>query len=80
MDFYTQLFSAEPVNLFSQRQLFSNLTVKLSDLEHDSCEDSISLPEISAAKSLLHFWDLFGPLLVNVYNGSFSKGSLCASM
>lgn len=49
MDFYTQLFAAEPVDLFSQRQLFSNLTVKLSDLEHDSCEGSISLPEISAA-------------------------------
>ena len=97
MDFYTQLFAAKPVDLFSQRQLFSNLTVKLSDLEHDSCEGSISLPEISAAaKSLslnkspgpdgftlefyLHFWDLFGPLLVNVYNDSFSKGSLCASM
>ena len=99
VDFYTQLFAAEPVDLFSQRQLFSNLTVKLSNLEHDSCKGSISLPEISAAaQSLslnkspgpdgftlefyLHFWDLFGPLLVNVYvyKDSFSKGSLCASM
>ena len=49
MDFYTQLFAAELVDLFSQRQLFSNLRVKLSDLERDSCEGSISLPEISAA-------------------------------
>ena len=97
MDFYTQLFAAEPVDVFSQRQLFSNLTVKVSDLEHDSGEGSSPLPEISAAaKSLslnkypgpdgftlefyLHFWDLLGPLLVNVYNHSFSRGSLCASM
>ena len=28
----------------------------------------------------LHFWDLLGPLLVNVYNNSFSRGSLCAPM
>ena len=59
-----------------------------SDTHCGLCEGAVTLAEISAAvKSLslnkspyLHFWNLLGPLLVNVYNDSFNRGSLVESM
>ena len=61
MDYYTQLFAAEPVDVFSQRQLFSYLTVKVSDLERDSGEGSSPLPETSAAAKSLSLNKYPGP-------------------
>ena len=59
-----------------------------SDTHCGLCEGTVTLAEISATvKSLslnkspyLHFWNLLGPLLVNVYNDSFNRGSLVESM
>ena len=97
VDFYSNLFAAENIDLISQQRLFSNVKTKLSDTDRDLCEGAVTLAEITAAvKSLslnkspgpdgftlefyLHFWNLLGPILINVYNDSFNRGFLTESM
>ncbi len=53
VDFYSKLFSSEPIDPESQSILFNEVQKFLSDVDSDVCEGSISLSELSASvKSL----------------------------
>ena len=95
--FYANLFSREEIDLVTQQELFSGLSLHLSQAEHDSCEGLLLLPEISAAlRSMCRnkspgpdglsvefyckFWDLIGPILLDVFNTCYADSNLCDSM
>ena len=48
-DFYANLFSSERIDLFTQQELFSNLSLRLSEDDRDSCEGLLRLSELTAA-------------------------------
>ena len=48
-DFYRSLYSKEPVNISLQQSLLSDLDVFLSEEDVASCEEKLSLPEITTA-------------------------------
>lgn len=95
MDFYTQLFSAEPVDM-ACHHLFSELDVKLTPEESLSCDGHISLELAESIKSLslhkspgpdgftlefyLKFWHLLAPLLCCLYNSCFAEECLPESL
>ena len=47
--FYANLFSHEEIDLVTQQELFSNLSLRLSEDDCEHCEGLPSLSEISAA-------------------------------
>ena len=53
VEFYTQLFSEEPVDMACQQHLFFQLNTKLTPAESSSCDGPISLEELAkSVKSL----------------------------
>lgn len=48
-EFYANLFSREEIDLCTQRELFSNLSLRLADEDRDKCEGLLSLPELTTA-------------------------------
>ena len=97
VDFYSNLFSVEPIDPVCQQTLLNEITKFLSVEECDLCEGFISLSELSSSvKSLnsgkapgpdgftvefyIKFWNLLGPLLLEVINTCFTDGELCESM
>ena len=48
-DFYANLFSRDEIDLSIQQELFSNLSLRLSEEDRDKCERLLSLPELTAA-------------------------------
>lgn len=47
--FYANLFSREEIDLFTQQELFSNLSLHLSEDDRDRCEGLLSLSELTTA-------------------------------
>ena len=95
--FYANLFSREEIDLITQEELFSNLSLHLSDEDRDRCEGLLSLPEITVALGNMcsnkapgpdglsvefysKFWDLVGPILIEVFNSCYLDSDLCDSM
>ena len=96
-DFYANLFSRDDIDLSIQRDLFSNLTLCLSDEDRDKCEGLLSLAELSSGLSNMsknkspgpdglsvefysQFWNLLGPILLEVINLCYTDFELCDSM
>ena len=96
-EFYAYLFSREEIDLFTQQELFSNLSCHLSEDDRDSCEGLLSLPEITTALGNMSrnkspgpdglsvefyskFWNLLGPILLEVINLCYADSDLCDSM
>ena len=94
--FYAKLFLREEIDLVTQ-ELFLNLSLHLSDKDHDRCEGLLSLPEITAALGNMcnnkspgpdglsvefysKFWNLVGPVLLEVFNLCYADSDLCDSM
>ena len=95
--FYTLLYSEEPIDSEIQNILFSQVTSRLSQPESDSCEGPLSLEELTEALRISNknktpgpdglttefyicFWDLLGPLLVDVFNECLANDEPCQSM
>ena len=95
--FYADLFSREEIDLVTQQEFFSNLSLRLSEDDCERCEGLLSLSEISAAlngmctnkspgpdgrsvKFYRKFWDLIGPVLLEVFNLCYADSCLCDSM
>ena len=95
--FYANLFSREEIDLTTQEELFSNLSLHLSDEDRDCCEGLLSLPEITVALGNMcsdkspgpdglsvefygKFWDLVGPILLEVFNLCYLDSDLSDSM
>ena len=96
-EFYTNLFSREEIDLFTQQELFSNLSFHLCEEDRDLCEGLLSLPEITTALGNMSknkspgpdglsvefyskFWNLLGPILLEVINSCYADSDLCDSM
>ena len=80
-----------------QQELFSNLSLRLSEEDRDKCEGLLSLPELMAALGNMSknkspepdgfsvelyskFWNLLGPILLEVINLCYDDFDLCESM
>ena len=61
VDFYSDLFSDEPIDLDKQKELFSAIPLKLSEEESSSCEGDLSLDDISHAVRNLNTGKAPGP-------------------
>lgn len=59
--FYSQLFSAEAIDMACQQHLFSQLNVKLTPIESLSCDGSISLDELTKSVQSLSLNKSPGP-------------------
>ena len=90
--FYSDLFSAEPVDLGAQDMLLSNVSAHLSSSERDDCASCllrnvfVFLARRKGPGSdglpmefYLKFWCLLGSDLVRVLNSCFSAGRLSCS-
>jgi len=54
MDFYSQLFAAEAIDLICQEKLFAELDKQLSDLDRIVCEGISSTAELTASLKTLN--------------------------
>ncbi len=96
-EFYADLFSRDEIDLCTQRELFSNLSLRLSEDDRDLCEGLLSLSEITTALGNMSknkspgpdglsvefyskFWNLLGPILLDVINSCYADSDLCDSM
>ena len=74
--FYTELFSAAPIDLLAQESLLGNVSSVLpSDQARGKAPGTDSLP----MEFYLKFWGLLGTDLVNVLNSCYVSGSLSLS-
>ena len=81
----------------TKQELFSNISLRLSQEDCDLCEVMLSLSEIATAlgntsknkspgpDGLLvefysKFWNLLGPILLEVINSCYADSDLCDSM
>ena len=96
-EFYANLFSREEIDLFTQQELLSSLSLRLSEEDRDSCEGLLSLTELTSALGNMSrnkspgpdglsaefyskFWNLLGPILLEVINSCYTDSDLCDSM
>ena len=96
-DFYANLFSRDEIDLSVQQELFTNLSLRLSDEDRDKCEGLLTLSELTVALGNMSknkapgpdgfsvefyskFWNLLGPILLEVINLCYADFDLCESM
>ena len=96
-EFYADLFLHDEIDLCTQRELFSNLSLRLSEEDRDLREGLLSLSKLTTTLGNMSknkspgpdglsvelyskFWNLLGPILLEVINSCYADSDLCASM
>ena len=89
VDFYSGLFTADPVDSPTQDSLLGCLTARLPGEARDSCDGLLSTESMASEKApgsdglppefYCAFWHVLGAYLVDVLNDSFSSESLPSS-